>query len=45
MSESLNVGTDGRWLESHPIGSPRAFGSGELKCQTEGNKIVRERGN
>ena len=23
--------TDGRRLESHPISSPRAFGSGELK--------------
>ena len=31
MSESLNAPTDGRLLESHPISSSRAFGSGELK--------------
>ena len=31
MSESVNGRTDGRRLESHPISSPRAFGSGELK--------------
>ena len=35
MSESVNKRTDGRThgcrLESHPISSLRAFGSGELK--------------
>ena len=35
MSESVNGPTNGqthrRRLESHPISSPRAFGSGELK--------------
>ena len=27
----IQVWTDGRRLESHPISSPRAFGSGKLK--------------
>ena len=30
MSERVNGHTNGRRLESHPISSPRAFGSGEL---------------
>ena len=34
MSESVNRRTDGCWHESHPISSPRAFGSGELKMPT-----------
>ena len=29
----LKVWTDGRWLESHTISSPWAFGSGELKMK------------
>ena len=41
MSESVKAGTDrptngrtdGRRLESHPISSPKAFGSGELIIQ------------
>ena len=33
MFESVNTQTDGRWLESHTISSPRAFVSGELKHQ------------
>ena len=31
MFESVDARTDGRRLESHPINSRRAFGSGELK--------------
>ena len=31
MFESLNARADGRRLESHPINSRIAFGSGELK--------------
>ena len=33
MSDSVNGRTHGRRLESHPISSPRAFGSGELKSK------------
>ena len=33
MIENLDRWTDGRPLESHPISSPSAFGSGELKIQ------------
>ena len=29
--EHIDAWTDGRWLESHPINSSWAFGSGELK--------------
>ena len=34
MSLSVNGHTDGRQLESHPISSLRAFGSGELKIKS-----------
>ena len=30
MSESVNGRMDGRRPESHPVSSPRAFGSGKL---------------
>ena len=49
MSESVKAWTDrpthgrtdGRRLESHPISSPRAFGSGELKIQPKSpNKTI-----
>ena len=30
MSESVNGRTDGHWLQSHPISSPKAFGSDKL---------------
>ena len=38
MFESVNGHTDGHRLESHPISSQRAFGSGELKNKFEKKK-------
>ena len=46
MSESgharMDAKTRGRWLESHPISSSRAFGSGEKKklIKNEGARVV-----
>ena len=39
MSENMNGRTDGCRLESHPISSQRAFGSGKLKMGGGGGML------
>ena len=42
MFESVDPRRDGRQLESHPVSSPQAFGSNELKSVGIIRKINRE---